>query len=136
MTVGSVRVVSKRKGKGAVVAAADELVIDIDFSSGSVLGNRHRLLNYRDDEERSQRIAEFAKDLEDDCERRGPMLAEIKRIAALVESGSRVALQCWCKPRNCHGDVIADKVAVLAGVEVTVPATMKGVQACQQLSFF
>ncbi|MBK6616608.1 DUF4326 domain-containing protein [Ottowia sp.] len=127
---------SKRKGKGAVTADLDELVIDIDFSSGSVLGNRHRLSNYRDDDERSLRIAEFARDLDEDCERRGPMHAEIERIAALVKSGSRVALQCWCKPRACHGDGIAVRVAALAGVEVATPATLKGVQECQQFSFF
>lgn len=33
---------------------------------------------------------------------------EFYRIKSLHESGTHIALACWCKPKSCHGDVLKE----------------------------
>lgn len=35
---------------------------------------------------------------------------EIKRLAAMHRAGQPIVLACWCAPRPCHGDVVAEFV--------------------------
>jgi hypothetical protein len=35
---------------------------------------------------------------------------EIDRIAKLVRDGSKVALKCYCAPKECHGDNYIKKI--------------------------
>jgi DNA helicase-2/ATP-dependent DNA helicase PcrA len=108
---GSVRVVSKRKG--GVTEAAGETVIDVDRNH-PVLGNRHVLTNHEDADERRRVIAAFDKDFKADMAVQGPMFKAVNGLAERVAGGERLALRCWCAPRDCHVDIIADKVATTA----------------------
>ena len=40
--------------------------------------------------------------------------AEMERLGALVREGERLRLLCWCAPKRCHANAIADKVVELA----------------------
>ena len=40
--------------------------------------------------------------------------AEMERLGALVREGERLRLLCWCAPKRCHADAIADKIVDLA----------------------
>ena len=40
--------------------------------------------------------------------------AEMERLAARVGAGERLRLLCWCAPKRCHADAIADKIVELA----------------------
>lgn len=40
---------------------------------------------------------------------RGKVYEELERLAA-IEKQSDLVLICWCKPANCHGDVIKSAV--------------------------
>ena len=40
--------------------------------------------------------------------------AELERLAARVCAGERLRLLCWCAPKRCHADAIADKIVELA----------------------
>ncbi|RPA82174.1 hypothetical protein BJ508DRAFT_414241 [Ascobolus immersus RN42] len=35
---------------------------------------------------------------------------ELHRIAGKVKAGESVAVQCWCSPLKCHGDVVVKAV--------------------------
>ena len=77
---------------------------------GSPLGNPYRI---GVDGDRAQVIQKYREWLRAEY-RRGdasPATREIKRIAGIVEQGNAVALGCWCKPADCHGDAVADAVA-------------------------
>ena len=87
-----------------------ELVVGIDRPSGSVLRNRHFMAQ---EVQRAAVIARFREDLAADWRVRGPMHAELERIAELVRSGQNVALACWCAPKPCHGDVIKQAIEAL-----------------------
>ena len=108
---GAVRVVSKRKG--GEPEAEGEVVIDVDRNH-PVLGNRHILQDHKDDDERARVIAAYGADFEADLASRGPMYREVRRLALRVAQGERIALRCWCAPRECHADLIAAKVAEFA----------------------
>jgi hypothetical protein len=90
-----VRVVSKRREKGAAQPAPGETVIDCDRSN-PVLGNRHVLKNHHDDRARAEVIAAHKRDFEADVARDGPMSQAIDEIVARVRRGERIALRCWC----------------------------------------
>ena len=36
-------------------------------------------------------------------------------LAERVRKGQRLALQCWCAPKACHGDVIAEEILRAVG---------------------
>lgn len=110
-SAGAVRVVSKRRG--GVAEAAGEVVIDVDRSHPT-LGNVHYLHDHNDDEERAQVIAAYRADFERDMAVKGPMFRAVVELADRVRAGERIALRCWCAPRNCHADIVRDKVLDLA----------------------
>lgn len=43
---------------------------------------------------------------------------KLKGIARLVESGQRIALQCYCHPKRCHADEIAKAIEGIISKEV------------------
>lgn len=106
--MAGVRVVNKRKGGAS--AKPGELVIGIDRPSGSVLRNQHFMAH---EGQRAEVITKFRADLVQDWCARGPMRAELERIAKLVRNGQSVALACWCAPKPCHGDVIKKAIEAL-----------------------
>lgn len=107
---GSIRVVSKRRERGAVSEMPGETVIDVDRSH-PILGNRHFLKNHEDDAERAAVIASYERDLERDLLAGGQMSRAIEELASRVAGGERIALRCWCAPRDCHADGLASRVA-------------------------
>ena len=77
---------------------------------GSPLGNPYRI---GADGDRPQVIQKYRAWIRNEV-RRGagsPAYRELQRIAGIVESGAPVSLGCWCKPDDCHADVVADAVA-------------------------
>lgn len=106
---GGVRVVSKRKERGSIVEVAGETVIDLDRSH-PILGNRHYLNNHEDNDERARVIAAYNIDYQADLKIRGPMFLATQDLAARVAGGERLALRCWCAPRDCHAHLVATKI--------------------------
>lgn len=47
-------------------------------------------------------------------ERRAPQVSEIQRLARLVLDGEDVVLLCWCSPKPCHAEIVAEVVVKLA----------------------
>ena len=37
---------------------------------------------------------------------RGPAWETLANLAALVKSGQRVKIGCWCAPLPCHGEIV------------------------------
>jgi hypothetical protein len=99
----SVRVVSKRKGGDA--ARSDEVVINI--ARPSILGNPFAMLH---EGQRTDVINKYRDWLRLQFKGRTAVRAEVERIAALVKAGKPIALQCWCAPCACHGDVIIEAI--------------------------
>lgn len=118
-TMGSIRVVSKRKG--GVMPIAGETIVDVDRAH-PVLGNRHILVDHRDDAERTRVIAANAEDFRQDAARQGPMFQALTALATRVAAGERIALRCWCAPDCCHADGYAATIAEIAGIDWEPPS--------------
>ena len=116
---GTVRLVSKRKG--GIAADPSEVIIDVDRTN-PVLGNRHILHDYRDDNERALVIAAYEADYRADFAAKGPMYRATESIARLIAEGKSVALRCWCAPRPCHARIVAEHAAAMAKNILAAPA--------------
>jgi hypothetical protein len=108
VTIGSIRLGSKRKGS-KLVPALDETVIDVDRTN-PILGNLYILSDHLDNEERDKVISLYAADLKEDEINKGPMICEIVKIGNQVLAGKKVICMCWCAPVKCHGDLIVERV--------------------------
>lgn len=106
---GSIRVFSLRADQRDYGPEPGEAVIRVDRAD-PVLGNPHVLRNPNDPAQRDRVIAAYIADSEADWLAGGPRRQAIEALAARVACGERLALACWCKPRACHGDWIAQKV--------------------------
>ena len=90
----------------------DDVVIDIGrpnpLGNPFQLGRGHGFGNL---DEREKVIDQYRVHLERELERgSGPVFDAFQNIVSLVRSGKPVALNCWCAPLPCHGDVIAEQV--------------------------
>lgn len=57
--------------------------------------------------ERERVIAEYKIKLDKDLAQRGPIWHELCKIAMyIIETNHSVALECWCAPDSCHGDLM------------------------------
>lgn len=106
---GSIRVVSKRKERAAILPKMGETIIDVDRTH-PVLGNPHHLKDHTNAVERTKVLARYLDDLEADIAIGGPKSQAIDELTARVRSGERLALRCWCAPRHCHADFICTEV--------------------------
>ena len=129
--VGSVRVVSKRKG--GTCAIAGESVIDVDRKH-PVLGNRHVLANHNDRAQRQRVIELNREDIQIDKNQGGPISQEINRLARRVLSGERLALRCWCAPEDCHADTIRSEILLVVDELMKRFKCTKVSSACVQAS--
>ena len=43
----------------------------------------------------------------------GSVYDELIRLAKLEKEGKKFALGCWCKPNNCHGDIVKQVIEFL-----------------------
>ncbi len=76
---------------------------------------RNRLLgnpfyfDIRDDKDRHESILKFRQKLWYEYNKpMSPVRKELFRIARLVKQGVNVKLVCYCKPKECHGDVLCN----------------------------
>jgi len=70
---------------------------------GSVLQNKFTIGK---DGKRADVISKYRKWLWAEFNKREDVYRELVRIAEKVKAGEKVQLACWCKPLDCHGDVI------------------------------
>lgn len=110
---GSIRVVSKRAG--GVKASAHECVVAVDRTHPQ-LGNPFILHNHNDPAERDGVISQYNDKYEADKAVNGPMYRAVQKLAERVMAGEHIALECWCAPRKCHADKLAEDIRKLAGL--------------------
>lgn len=101
-----IRVVSKRAG--GVKAKQGETVINI--ARPSVLGNPYHMAN---ESQRTKVIDQYRVWLRNQYQTNTRIYHELHDIAAKVKAGIPVALECWCAPCACHGDVIIQAVEAI-----------------------
>lgn len=94
--------------KGAKTAPEGYALIRCDRRN-PILGNQHEMQD-QSQAERTRVIAAFRDDLNKDRLANGPMWQEINKLADRVEQGEKLGLQCWCKPKDCHVDVIVSAI--------------------------
>lgn len=70
----------------------------------SPLGNPYRM---RDEAEREQVIAQYARWLRKRLLKDDQVRSEINRLYRELTQTGRLELTCWCSPRRCHAEVIA-----------------------------
>lgn len=73
----------------------------------SPLANRWKV---HTEDERQEAIERFRAWLDNELTNwpDGQASREIKRLAALHRAGQPIVLACWCAPKPCHGDVVAE----------------------------
>jgi hypothetical protein len=98
-----IRVVSKRAG--GTKPEPHEVVINI--ARPSVLGNPYHM---KHEHQRDHVIREYKRWLEARYNDDASVFTELHAIAERVKDGEYIALECWCAPCACHGDVIIEAV--------------------------
>ena len=75
----------------------------------SPLGNPFPL---RQESDRDLVISKYGRWLKEKIEsdEDNPQKQEIRRLAKILVDTGNLDLVCWCKPKRCHGDVIANVV--------------------------
>jgi len=107
MTEPSIRVVNR-----SYKSATGETVVYIGRGgrgmAGSPLANPFKLTDPSDDQQRAIFIDQYRAWLTELLsDPNSPQSKEIARLAVMAKRGA-VALQCWCAPKPCHGDVVKD----------------------------
>jgi hypothetical protein len=73
---------------------------------GSSLGNPFPL---ESEEQREEVVRRYRRWLWDQVQaREGAAWCELVGLARRLKAGERLHLECWCAPRRCHAEVIAD----------------------------
>jgi hypothetical protein len=75
----------------------------LKLQDGSELCNPIKI---SEDCSRDEAIEQYSKYFYENLEKFKELLGSIERQA----QGQTVCLVCWCKPKNCHGDVIAEYI--------------------------
>lgn len=99
----NVRVVSKR-ANGTRPKAGESVV---DISRTSMLGNPFPMAN---ESERAEVIAKYHKYLGHQWNHQTDVWKAVKALAERAANGEHLALQCWCAPLPCHGDVLVQAI--------------------------
>lgn len=107
---GSVRVISLRAQCNALATLLPGETVVRGDRSHPVLGNPNVFECPQSHEQRREVIAAFVAKAKADMAAGGPIAHEIDALAARVRAGERIALECWCKPLDCHLDWVADQV--------------------------
>jgi DNA helicase-2/ATP-dependent DNA helicase PcrA len=130
---GSVRVVSERRSGVSVLPG--EVVVHGDRRH-AVLGNHDYVLqNHLDDVERKMVVDAHKADYLADLALQGPMFLVTQEYASRVAKGEKLALSCWCAPRACHLDHVAENVAKMANAMLTGTQELVGGPAGRQIAF-
>jgi len=67
----------------------------------------------RSESERIEVIAKHRAWLNDMRREQKPQWTAVVKLAARVKAGEKLALECYCAPRKCHGDTIAAAIAMI-----------------------
>lgn len=73
----------------------------------NILGNPFYM---RDESERELVNIKFHKYLQEEYRKRGKVYDELMRLVDLVKYGHNLYLICFCAPKPCHGDIIAQAI--------------------------
>lgn len=73
----------------------------------SVLGNPFPM---RDESDRHEVVRKYRSYLREEYTRGESVRKELEELADRVYHGECIALQCFCTPRECHGDVVKDAI--------------------------
>lgn len=107
---GGVRVINMRTNAPSDARPKEgESIIVVDRSN-KILGNRHIMQRKHDDRERALVIARYKIDLEKDESVNGLITQSLKMMANRVKQGERICLACWCKPYDCHADLLVKRI--------------------------
>lgn len=110
-TFGKIKIGNKRKG--GISALEGFTSVDVDRAN-PILGNRHVLSKWADDEERQEVLDDYKVDYDSDWFHDGPMKQETLKLARRVYKGENLLLVCWCngKPtyKPCHAEFIKSKI--------------------------
>lgn len=99
----TVRVVSKRAN--GTQAVKGETIVYI--GRPSVLGNPFPMSN---ESQRTGVVALYREWLQKRYHDDASVFSELHQLADRVNDGESIALQCWCAPCACHGDVIVEAI--------------------------
>lgn len=98
-----VRVIKKRKN-GEQAKLGESIVY---IGRPNVLGNPFAMTN---ESMRSSVVEKYRIWLRCEWVNKRAAYHELKALATRVKQGENIALQCWCAPCACHGDVIKDAI--------------------------
>jgi hypothetical protein len=87
----------------------------------SPLGNPFAMAKESD---RAQVVRDYRDWLRQRYSERGPERAELERLLQLAQAGP-LELVCWCAPRACHADVIAEALHGMAKARAQHPAPLE-----------
>lgn len=87
----------------------DLLIFDIDRTC-PIMGNPIILHDVNDEDERESVLVQYRAYFEEEYAKNGEFTQRVKYFTDLVSSGKKVALRCWCAPKQCHGHVIIEKI--------------------------
>lgn len=77
---------------------------------GSVLGNPFYT---KEDSERQEAIEKYEVWLRDQWREAGPVKDELVRLAQLYKEKQELTLICFCYPKRCHAEIIANAIRKL-----------------------
>ena len=101
--MGTIKVVNIRQ-------FSEKTVIDgicVRIFRPNILGNPFYM---QDESERESVIFKYHKYLQEEYRKRGKVYDELLRLVDIVRSGQNLYLICFCAPKSCHGDVIAQAI--------------------------
>ena len=78
----------------------------------SMFGNPYAM---RSESERDEVIAKHRVWLNEMRKAGTRQWSAVAALAARVKAGEKLALECYCAPRKCHGDTIAAAIAMING---------------------
>lgn len=88
-------------------AAVAEGAVRVYIGRGSPLGNPFKVKPYGPFE-RGETIEHYRAHLRERLAEGGAVAQELRRLRGILNAGSALELECFCKPRACHGDVVRE----------------------------
>lgn len=77
----------------------------------SILGNPYYT---SDDSKREEAVAQYEVWLRDQWREAGSVKEELIRLAKLYKEKGELTLICWCVPKRCHAEIIANAIRKIA----------------------
>lgn len=101
--MGSIQVVNIRQFSEKTVTDG----ICIRIFRPNILGNPFYM---KDESERESVITKFHTYLQEEYRKRREVFNELMRLVDIIKSGQNLYLICFCAPKPCHGDIIAQAI--------------------------